>query len=155
MNQCWPDYWRIYAALGEMPCYWLRKLRKFLSCTMKNFIYLRHLMQSWKIIKLVRQGLIKSRLQYTQADLDPTCSAVGGWCCGNVHCHITSRIEAETRWSPFCGRHIQRRFLEWKLLFFIQISLKPKGPIHNEPALVLIMAFPRTGDKLISEPMMA
>ena len=38
----------------------------------------------------------------------------------------------------------------------IKISLKfvPKGPINNIPALVQIMAWRRTGDKPLSEPMM-
>ena len=38
----------------------------------------------------------------------------------------------------------------------IKISLKfvPKGPINNFPALVQIMAWRRTGDKPLSEPMM-
>ena len=38
----------------------------------------------------------------------------------------------------------------------IQISLKfvPKGPINNIPALVQIMAWRRSGDKPLSEPMM-
>ena len=37
-----------------------------------------------------------------------------------------------------------------------QNSLKfvPKSPINNIPALVQIMAWPRTGDKPLSEPMM-
>ena len=37
----------------------------------------------------------------------------------------------------------------------IEISLKfvPKGPINNIPALVQIMAWRRTGDKPLSEPM--
>ena len=30
----------------------------------------------------------------------------------------------------------------------------PKGPINNIPALVQIMAWRRTGDKALSEPMM-
>ena len=39
----------------------------------------------------------------------------------------------------------------------IKISLKfvPKGPINNIPALVQIMAWRQTGDKPLSEPMMA
>ena len=39
----------------------------------------------------------------------------------------------------------------------IKISLKflPKGPINNIPALVQIMAWRRSGDKPLSEPMMA
>ena len=38
----------------------------------------------------------------------------------------------------------------------IKISLKfvPKGPINNNPALVQIMAWRRSGDKPLSEPMM-
>ena len=38
----------------------------------------------------------------------------------------------------------------------IQISVKfvPDGPIDNNPALVWIMAWRRTGDKPLSEPML-
>ena len=39
----------------------------------------------------------------------------------------------------------------------IQISLKfvPRGPIDNKPALVQVMAWRRTGDKPLPEPMLA
>ena len=39
----------------------------------------------------------------------------------------------------------------------IQISLKfvPRDPIDNKPALVQVMAWRRTGDKPLTEPMMA
>ena len=39
----------------------------------------------------------------------------------------------------------------------IKISLKyvPRGPIDNKPAFVQVMAWRRTGDKALSEPMMA
>ena len=42
-----------------------------------------------------------------------------------------------------------------KSFILIKISLKcvPYGPIDNNPALVLIMAWRRIGDKLLSEPM--
>ena len=38
----------------------------------------------------------------------------------------------------------------------IEMSLKfvPKGPINNIPSLVQVMAWCRTGDKPLSEPMM-
>ena len=38
----------------------------------------------------------------------------------------------------------------------IQISLKlvPRSPIDNKPALVQVMAWRRTGDKTLPEPMM-
>ena len=59
------------------------------------------------------------------------------------------------------GRHFpddtfKRIFLDENIRISIKISLKfvPKGPINNIPALVQIMAWRRTGDKLLSEPMM-
>ena len=47
-------------------------------------------------------------------------------------------------------------FLKRKYANFDKISLKfvSKGPINNIPALVQIMAWPRPGDKPLSEPMM-
>ena len=51
----------------------------------------------------------------------------------------------------------------FKCIFFnenarisIQISLKfvPNGPIDNKPALVQVMAWRRTGDKPLPEPML-
>ena len=39
----------------------------------------------------------------------------------------------------------------------IQISLKfvPSSPVHNKPALAQVMAWLRTGDKPLPEPMLA
>ena len=47
-------------------------------------------------------------------------------------------------------------FLNENVRILIKISLKfvPKGPINNNPALVQIMAWRRSGDKPLSEPMM-
>ena len=47
-------------------------------------------------------------------------------------------------------------FLNENVLILTNISPKfiPKGPINNIPALVQIMAWHRTGNKLLSEPMM-
>ena len=41
--------------------------------------------------------------------------------------------------------------------FPIKISLRivPKGPINNIPALIQIMAWPHSGDKPLSEPIIA
>ena len=46
-------------------------------------------------------------------------------------------------------------FLKENVRISVNISLKfvPKGPIHNKPALVQIMAWRRPGDKPLSEPM--
>ena len=47
-------------------------------------------------------------------------------------------------------------FMNKKSCIFIRISLKfvPKGPIANTSALVLVMAWRRTGDKPLPEPML-
>ena len=47
-------------------------------------------------------------------------------------------------------------FPEWKWQNSDQISLKfvPRSPIDNKPALVQVMAWRRTGDKPLPEPMM-
>ena len=47
-------------------------------------------------------------------------------------------------------------FLNENVQIWIKISLKcvPKGPINYIPALVLIMAWHRPGDKPLSEPTM-
>ena len=59
------------------------------------------------------------------------------------------------------GRHFtddtfKRIFLKENVLISIKISLNfvPKSPIDNIPALVQIMAWRRSGDKPLSEPMM-
>ena len=65
-------------------------------------------------------------------------------------------IEAQTKWPPFSRRHFQWIFLNENVSSLIKISLKfvPKGPIHNIPTLVQIMAWRRPGDKPLSQPMM-
>ena len=47
-------------------------------------------------------------------------------------------------------------FLNENDRFPIQISLKyvPRSPIDNKPALIQVMAWRRTGDKPLPEPMM-
>ena len=45
-------------------------------------------------------------------------------------------------------------FPEWKYGSCDLLKFTPKGPINNNPALVLIMAWCRPGDKPLSEPTM-
>ena len=56
----------------------------------------------------------------------------------------------------FADDTFKRIFLNENVRISIEISLKfvPKGPINNIPALVQIMAWRRSGDKPLSEPMM-
>ena len=57
---------------------------------------------------------------------------------------------------PFADDTFNRIFLYENGIVSIRISLKffLKGPIDNIPALVQIMAWRRSGDKPLSEPMM-
>ena len=56
----------------------------------------------------------------------------------------------------FADDTFKRIFLNENFRISIKISLKfvPKGPINNNPALVQIMAWRRSGAKPLSEPMM-
>ena len=55
----------------------------------------------------------------------------------------------------FADDTLKRIFLNENVRISIKISLKfvPTGPINNNPALVQIMAWRRSGDKPLSEPM--
>ena len=56
----------------------------------------------------------------------------------------------------FADDTFKRIFVNKNVRIFIEISLKfvPKVPINNIPALVQILAWRRSGDKPLSEPMM-
>ena len=56
----------------------------------------------------------------------------------------------------FAGNTFKCIFFNENVRILINVSMKfvPKGPIDNIPALVLIMAWRRPGDKTLSEPMM-
>ena len=55
----------------------------------------------------------------------------------------------------FADDTFKRIFLNENVIISIKISLKfvPKGPINNNPSLVQKMAWRRSGDKPLSEPM--
>ena len=65
-------------------------------------------------------------------------------------------IEAKIKWPPFSTRLIQMHFLNENVWIMINISLMfvPKDPINNIPALFQVMAWCRSGDKPLSEPLM-
>ena len=78
-----------------------------------------------------------------------------------VSCKTSSTSSVNTLRPRQNGRHFPDDifkciFLNENVSISIKISLKfvPKGPINNIPALVQIMAWRRSGDKPLSEPMM-
>ena len=69
--------------------------------------------------------------------------------------HTHSHIQAETKWSTFCIQHLQlhfvcRKFWSW-FEFYCLFTL---GPICNKSALVHVMAWHRSGETPLPEPMM-
>ena len=70
--------------------------------------------------------------------------------------HFLNSISPLTKWSPFRRRYFQMRFLEWKVLYFVRISIEfvPTGSVVNNSALVEIMACRLFGAKPVSEPML-
>ena len=63
----------------------------------------------------------------------------------------------ETKYTLNCRRHFEMHFLISKYCIFIPISLKfvPKELIDNKSALVQVMAWRRTGDRAVSESIVA
>ena len=81
-----------------------------------------------------------------------------GWVIGETHIFISKL----THWGRDKMAAVSQTtlsnafFLNENIRISIKISLKflPKGPINNNSALVQIMAWRRSGDKSLSEPMM-
>ena len=78
-----------------------------------------------------------------------------------IHCWMWGPVLLNTLRPRQNGRHLADDifkcfFLNENVWFPIKISLKfvPKGLINKSPALVLIMAWRRPGDKPLSEPML-
>ena len=104
-----------------------------------------------------------SDLRRHRADYDVTVMCVK---CATLHClmrigHWDSAIKLNTLRPRQNGRRFaddtfKRIFLNENVRISIKISLKfvPYGPMNNIPALVQIMAWRRSGDKPLSEPMM-
>ena len=79
--------------------------------------------------------------------------------CFNFRCSIINlafnTLRPRQNGHRFADDTFKRIFLNENVRILIKISLKyvPKGPINNIPALVQIMAWRRSGDKPLSEPM--
>ena len=91
---------------------------------------------------------IRTKLQFSQCIYQGTMSQV---------IKIVQHTEAGAKWSLFSRRHFNCIFSNKNNWVSIKISLKsvPEGPVCNSPALIQIMAWRRSGDKPLSEPMIA
>ena len=65
-------------------------------------------------------------------------------------------ISPWTKWPPFHNDIFEYIFMNERFCILIRISLKfaPKGQIDNTAALDQVMAWHRTGDKPLPEPML-
>ena len=62
-------------------------------------------------------------------------------------------IQVETKWPPFGRHNFQMKIVLFCFKFHWNLFLQ--GPIHNMPALVQVIAWCRTGMKLLSDSMKA
>ena len=62
-------------------------------------------------------------------------------------------ISPWTKWLPFSRWHFKMHFHEWKVLYF-DSKFTEVCSIDNKSALVQVMAWHRTGDKPLPEPML-
>ena len=71
-------------------------------------------------------------------------------------CQGVNTLRPRQNGRRFAADTFKRIFFNENIRISIKISLKfvPKGSINNNPALVQIMAWRRSGDKPLSEPMM-
>ena len=76
--------------------------------------------------------------------------------CLNFNSGLINTLRPRQNGRRFADDTFKRIFLNENVRIPIKISLKfvPKGPINNNPALVQIMAWRRSGDKPLSESMM-
>ena len=76
--------------------------------------------------------------------------------CPNFNCGLVNSLRPRQNGRLFADDTFNRIFLNENIRISTKNSLKfvPKGLINNIPALVLIMAWHRPGDKLLSEPML-
>ena len=76
---------------------------------------------------------------------------------GQFNCLNFNTLRPRQNGYRFVDDTFKRIFLNEDIRISIKISLKfvPQGPINNNPALVQIMAWRRSGDKPLCEPMMA
>ena len=95
----------------------------------------------WCIIALIYLHLCGSKLMYSGR---PMTTLISNWRPYNTIVNVSLSMNSS---SPF------PEYYPW---IFIKLSLKfiPKGHISNVPALSHIMAWCRSGDKPLSEPMM-
>ena len=99
-----------------------------------------------------RQGMVQAR--FYNLSPDPV-----WWIRADVNkvqCKALNTLRPRQNGRHFPDDIFKCIFLNENAWIFIKISLKfvPKGPINNISALVLIMAWRRSGDKPLSEPMM-
>ena len=70
--------------------------------------------------------------------------------------HLLTHLPLDKNGHHFADNIFKHIFLNENIRIAIQISLKfvPEGPVDNKSALVQVMAWRRTGDKPLSEPML-
>ena len=150
---CWmpEDRQRVITDDQLKSCFWgcIVLSNKKLKCSLTFAVTVTHIYRHEAWIYKILPNVSNKELRFPKFSVNITWKAHLYICC------ITST--AVMKWTPFYRRTFQMHFfLNENVWIPVTISLKfvPKGPINNIPALVQIMAWRRSGDKPLSEPMM-
>ena len=110
------------------------------------------------LIGIQTSSFTKMHLKMSSAKWRPVCLGLNVLSNSSA---LNRQYTINTLWPRQNGRYIADNififiFLNEKVWILIKISLNfvPKYPIYNTPALVQVMAYRRSGDKPLSEPMM-
>ena len=141
--------WEFGRKLSVLQQHMYRCHQAWMSCTQWHaFSITSH---SWFHNKCITHKLDILNIIYTQ---QPTLPNISQATVSIIYSFNTLRPRQNGR--HFADDTFQRIFMNKNVKISINISLKfvPQGPINNIPALFLIMAWRRPGDKPSSEPVM-
>ena len=118
-----------------------------------NKMHLKMSSAKWCLFHLGLNELIK--WQWSQLYTCYSSTAASAWA-KYWHDLLINSLRPRQNRRHFADDILKCNFLNENVWIPIQNSLKfvPKGPFNNIPALVQLMAWRRTGDKPLSEPMM-
>ena len=117
------------------------------------------LLDDWRQHKIVwsvpTENLFKF-IEFHSVSVNRHCCHISHLLVPNVTTLTLNTTRPRQNGRRFADGTFKSIFLNENVIISIKISMKlvPKGPINNNPALVQIMAWRRSGDKPLSEPMM-
>ena len=147
--ECWCDYKSAWLALFSF------RVNDVLYPQMVWTFKKSHLHQ-WAMLSCRHWGWFRIGLQYACYRYSDSLLLLYMGCTGITPWHLT--YWDGDKCPPHCRKHLNAfyslKIMIFSFKFYFSIFLK-RSPINNLPALVQMIAWRRTGDKPLSEPMAA